>query len=94
MILLFQGYLVQKADYEVRQPFMTSATGEILNHVKVNTTRKLSTLFGIVTVARIRYDQRRQSSQFPLDACLNLAEDQCSAGVRDRVAREATRGVL
>jgi hypothetical protein len=90
--LLFQGYLDQKADDEVRQPFVTSATGEILNHVKVNTTRKLTTLFGIVTVTRIRYNQRRQSSQFPLDACLNLAEDQYSAGVRDRVAREAIRG--
>jgi hypothetical protein len=71
---------------------VTCASGEILNHVKENITRKLTTLFGIVTVTRIRYNQRRQSSQFPLDASLNLAEEQYSAVVRDRVAREAIRG--
>jgi hypothetical protein len=70
------------------------ASGEILNHVKENTTRKLTTLFGIVTISSIRYDQRRQSSQFSLDASLNLTEDQYSACVTDRVARYAIRGVL
>jgi hypothetical protein len=89
---LFQGYLDQKADDELRQPLVTSAAGEILNHVKEKTTRKLTTLFGDVTVTRIRYNQRHQASQFPLDAELNLANDQYSDGVRHRVAREALRG--
>jgi hypothetical protein len=34
---LFQGYLDQKADNELPQPFVTSNTGEILNHVKEKT---------------------------------------------------------
>jgi hypothetical protein len=89
---LFQGSLDQKAHDELRQSFVTSKTGEILNHVKEKTTRKLTTLFGIVTVTRMRYNQRRQASQFPLDAELNLAADQYSDGVRNRVAWEAIRG--
>jgi hypothetical protein len=49
-------------------------------------------LFGDVTVKRIRYNQRHQASQFPLDGELNLVADQYSDGVRKRVAKEAIRG--
>lgn len=89
---LFQGYLDQKASIEPRLNFITSIAGDKLNHVKEQTSRKLTSLFGDVTVKRNRYNQRRQASQFPLDGELNLAADQYSDGVRKRVAKEAIRG--
>jgi hypothetical protein len=89
---LFQGYLDQKASIEPRLNFITSIAGDKLNHVKEQTSRKLTALFGDVTVKRNRYNQRRQASQFPLDDELNLAADQYSDGVRKRVAKEAIRG--
>ena len=49
-------------------------------------------MFGEVNVKRIRYNQRRKASQFPLDGELNLAGDQYSDGLRKRVAKEAIRG--
>jgi hypothetical protein len=89
---LFQGYLVQKASNESRLPFVTSAAGEKLNHVRPQTTQNMATLFGEVTVTRISYGQRHQESQFPLDGELNLPADKFSDGVRSRVAREAVMG--
>jgi hypothetical protein len=89
---LFQGYLDQKTSNESRLPFVTSAIGEKLNHVRTQTTQKLATLFGEVTVTRISYSQRQQASQFPLDAELNLPGDKFSDGVRNRVAKEAIKG--
>jgi hypothetical protein len=89
---LFQGYLVQKASNESRLPFVTSAAGEKLNHVRPQTTQNMATLFGEVTVTRISYGQRHQESQFPLDGELNLPADKFSDGVRSRVAREAVIG--
>jgi hypothetical protein len=87
-----QGYLDQKASNESRLPFVTSAAGEKLNHIREQTTQKLATLFGEVTVTRISYGQRHQESQFPLDGELNLPADKFSDGVTNRVAKEATRG--
>ena len=89
---LFQGYLDQKESVEPRRTFITAIAGNKLNHAKQQTSRKLTTLFGDVTVKRIRYNQRHQARQFPLDGELNLAADQYSDGVRKRVAKEAIRG--
>lgn len=89
---LFQGYLDQKESVEPRRAFVTNTAGKKLNHVKQQTSRQLTTLFGDVTVKRIRYNQRHQASHFPLDGELNLAADQYSDGVRKRVAKEAIRG--
>jgi hypothetical protein len=89
---IFQGYLDQKERDEPRRVFVTATDGDKLNHVKENTSRKLTTLFGEVTVKRLRYNQRRKASQFPLDGELNLAVDQYSDGVRKRVTKEAIRG--
>jgi hypothetical protein len=68
--------LDQKERVEPRRTFVTATAGNKLNHVKQQTNRKLTTLFGNVTVKRIGYNQRRQASQFPLDGELNLAADQ------------------
>jgi hypothetical protein len=84
--------LDQKASIEPRLNFITSIAGDKLNHVKEQTSRKLTSLFGDVTLKRNRYNQRRQASQFPLDGELNLAADQYSDGVRKRIAKEAIRG--
>jgi hypothetical protein len=89
---LFQGYLNMQATNEPQHDFVTSSNGSQLTHVKHNTTRKLTCLFGDVIVTRKRYRQHKQVSHFPLDAQLNLSADQYSDGIRHRVAVEAVRG--
>jgi hypothetical protein len=49
-------------------------------------TRKLRTLVGDVTVPRIGYSQRGETSRFPMDAALNLPNDPFSLGVRHVIA--------
>lgn len=89
---LLQGFLDLKAANEPQQPFIMSSEGDELNHVRSQTTRKMTSLFGDVTVTRKRYSQRGQPSQCPLDAALNLAGDRYSDGSRHRIAQEAIRG--
>jgi hypothetical protein len=89
---LFQGYLNMKADNELQHDFVHSSNGDKLTHVKQNTSRKLTCLFGDVIVTRKRYEQPKKSSHFPLDSQLNLSGDQYSDGIRHRVALEAVRG--
>ncbi len=59
------------------------------NHVRQNTSRVITTVFGKVAVKRLSYSQRNVSSEFPLDADLNLNDDQYSDGVRKRVVTDA-----
>ena len=89
---LLQGWLNMKADCESRHSGVTAANGENLNHVKSQTSRTLTSLFGKVRVSRHSYSQRQQTSVFPFDAELNLAKDQYSDGLRYRIAKEAIRG--
>jgi hypothetical protein len=89
---LFQGYLNMKADNAIQHDFVNSSNGDKLTHVKQNTSRKLTCLFGDVIVTRKRYGQPKKSSHFPLDSQLNLSGDQYSDGIRHRVALEAVRG--
>ncbi len=90
--LLLQGYLDLKAVNEPPLSVMTSVDGNQLNHVKKQTKRKLTSQFGDVTVTRKGYNQRHQTSQFPLDGQLNLSGDQYSDGIRQRIAVEAIKG--
>jgi hypothetical protein len=53
---LFQGYLDLKASNESRLPFITSAAGEKLNHVKAQTTQN-RILYLKGTFTRISYCQ-------------------------------------
>lgn len=89
---LLQGWLDMKAANETHKSSVRTASGDELNHVRTQTSRKLTSLFGDVTVTRKRYSQRHQSSRFPVDADLNLADDQYSDGIRYRMAKEAIRG--
>ena len=89
---LFQGWLDMKAASESHHPCITSADGKKLTHVKKQTKRTLTSLFGDVVVTRNSYSQRKQPSVFPFDAALNLPNDQYSDGLRHRVAKESVRG--
>ena len=89
---LLQGYLDVRADTEVRQEHVLSPVGQTLNHVRTNTSRSMTSLFGDVTVRRLGYNQRHQASVFPLDHALNLPKDQYSFGLRKRLVSEAIKG--
>jgi len=89
---LLQGWLDIKNTNEVPYDYIHSSNEQPLNHIKTHTKRKLTSLFGHVNVKRIGYSQRHQASQFPLDAELNLANDQYSDGVRYRLTKEVIRG--
>lgn len=89
---LLQGYLDMKAVNEPKKSVVISATDGRLNHIRNQTRRKMTSLFGGVKITRKGYSQRHQISQFPLDAELNLPSDQYSDGIRHRVAQEAIRG--
>jgi len=89
---LLQGYLNMRAANESQQSIVASASDIQLNHVRTKTGQNLTSLFGDVTVTRKSYSQRQQASQFPLDAELNLPNDQYSDGLRHRLANEAVRG--
>ena len=91
---LFQGWLDLQADKESQVSSIESAGGKKLTHVKKQTKRKLTSLFGEVIVTRMRYSQRKGASVSPFDAKLNLANDQYSDGLRHRVAKEAIRGAF
>ena len=88
---LFQGYLDLKASNENTASNIVSDEGIALTHIKHNTKRKLTTLFGDVTVKRKSYSQQAQKSIFLLDEQLNLPADQYSDGIRHRVAIEARK---
>jgi hypothetical protein len=88
---LLQGYLDVRANTEIRQLSLVSSEGTRLNHVRSSTNRNLVSLFGDVTVKRRSYSQRHQASVFPLDASLNLSQDQYSFGLRKRLVTEAIK---
>ena len=88
---LFQGYLDLKASYEKTVSNIVTDEGVALTHVKHNTKRKLTTLFGDVTVKRKSYNRRSQKGTYPLDKQLNLPADKYSDGIRHPVAIEARK---
>ena len=86
---LLQGYLDLRASKEKIRAFVTSSSGEKLNHIRHHNSRKLTTLFGNVKVSRKSYSQRKCPREFPLDGELNLSKDQYSEGIKHRVIYEA-----
>lgn len=92
MRLLFQGFLDKQADEEKSVPSVTGADGDVRNHVRHDTGRTLTCLFGKVTVKRKAYTQRQKSSIFPMDTQLNLNTDQYSDGIRKRIVSDASGG--
>lgn len=89
--LLLQGWLSKKAADEKQEEYINNDNGESLTHVRKNTSRKLTSLFGDVTVKRKGYGKPNQTSLFPIDAELNLPSDQYSDGIRHRLSKEVIK---
>lgn len=87
---LYQGYLDARRPAAAEEP-VVGADGTARTHRREG-ERKLMTIFGEVTVRRMRYAGRGMSGLIPLDAELNLPQEVHSHGLRRRVAEEATRG--
>lgn len=86
---LLQGYLNRRSEDEIEGE-CAGSDGAKRTH-KRKQSRKLTTIFGTVTVSRIGYGGRKITSLNPLDAELNLPEEQYSHGVRERVAASMRR---
>ena len=86
---LLQGYLNLRAANEVRHTAVYFNEHE-LNHVR-QTSRKMDSLFGLVKVNRLGYNQRKQKSQFPIDKALNLPQDKYSDGLRRYLVYDAIK---
>ena len=89
---LFQGYLDKISKTEVIQPSVLNINNQRLSNRRKGSSRKLTTLFGEVTVSRISYSSPAKKSFFPLDNQLNLAQRKFSDGVQHRVTVEASKG--
>jgi len=78
---LFQGYLSLLESQQTIKTSVLNAQGKSLSNVKKKTSRQLTTLFGEVTLSRIRYASSNEKSIFPLDKQLNLAKRKFSDGI-------------
>ena len=87
---LLQSYLSMRAENE-KHYATVYCNGDMLNHVRKNTSRKMVSLFGTVNVNRLGYSQRKKDSRFPLDKELNLPGNQYSDGLRRRFVHEAIK---
>jgi len=85
---LLQGHLDWRANREVRRSEVIGADDIERTHVRVNCKRKLTSLFGEVSVRRMGYGTRGHNSLFPLDGELNLPDDLYSHGLSERANRE------
>ena len=85
---LLQGHLEWRANHEGRRSGIIGADDRERTHVRVDCERKLTTLFGDVTVRRLGYSARGGTSLFPLDCELNLPDDQYSHGLSEQANRD------
>ncbi|MDP7593407.1 MAG: ISKra4 family transposase, partial [Litorilituus sp.] len=88
---MFQGYLSLLESQQTIKTSVLNAQGKSLSNVKKKTSRQLTTLFGEVTLSRIRYASSNEKSIFPLDKQLNLAKRKFSDGIAQRVTIEASK---
>lgn len=89
---LLQGHLDARSNAETMHNDVDGADGIVRNHRRRGCDRSLMTLFGEVTVKRLRYGKPGEESLFPLDAELNMPPDKYSHGLRQLVASEAATG--
>ena len=88
---LLQGHLDLRGSGEKMLAVVAGKDGVERTHHR-QSARGLLTVFGLVTVLRMSYGRRGQSSLSPLDASLNLPEERYSHGLRRLAAVEAARG--
>jgi hypothetical protein len=81
---LLQGYLDRRSDDEIEGDCQ-GIDGAKRTH-KRKQSRKLTTIFGTVTVSRIGYGGRKLTSLNPLDGELNLPTEKYSHGLSERIA--------
>ena len=63
--LMLQAALDRIADNEVKLPHVINSNGDQLSHVRKTTSRKLTSLFGPVSVRRMGYSLPGKGSEFP-----------------------------
>src|SRR5712691_1162517 len=85
---LVQAHLDWRANHELKRSEIIGADDIERTHVRVDCERKLTTLFGDVTVRRLGYSARGNTSLFPLDCELNLPDDQYSHGLSEQANRD------
>ncbi len=84
---LLQGYMNQASSREVSKRGVKNECGHELTHIRHKTKRTVTTLFGDIETHRKSYGKRNGSSVFPMDAKLNLPQDQYSDGLRKRLSK-------
>jgi hypothetical protein len=86
--LLMQSHLDERYANESAQVNVVGADGALRPHRRNDCQRQLATLFGEVVVSRLGYSSKVSgvSALYPADGQLNLAPDQYSDGLRQRVA--------
>jgi hypothetical protein len=88
---LLQAHLDLRSSREEPQLGLAGADGAVRTHRR-RRSRKLVSLFGVVTWRRLSYGQRSGTSLSPLDGELNLPMESYSHGLRRLAAVEAARG--
>lgn len=86
---LLQGHLDFRGTGEVGAS-VKGADGVVRSHRRLG-SRRLMSVFGEVSVSRMRYGGRGTTSLAPLDAELNLPAEVYSHGVHKRVAQEVAK---
>src|SRR5947209_4164390 len=89
---LMQDHLDLRAQREQRLEEVADAQGVARGGVETGHERRLTTVFGEVTVTRLAYGRRGHANLCPADAALNLPVEKHSHGLRQLAAVEAARG--
>jgi hypothetical protein len=89
---LMQDHLDLRAQREQRLEEVADAEGVARGGVETGHERRLTTVFGEVTVTRLAYRRRGHSNLYPADAALNLPVEKHSHVLRKLAAIEASRG--
>jgi hypothetical protein len=89
---LYQSHLDERYANEPAQVNVVGSDGAKRPHRRNDAQRQLATLFGEVVVSRLGYSSKSPgvSALYPADGQLNLAPDQYSDGLRQRVALSAS----
>ncbi len=91
---LLQGYLDKRSAMEPIQTSVKGSDGIERTHRREGYERALESLFGEVTVTRMKYSCPGYESIFPLDAELNLPPGKYSHGLQQIVGNETARGAF